>query len=148
MSYYFLAYSDDDALDARKLPGGPMPGNGRFEAIPEQGILATPHFDQLCAMATDSPFEGCTAEFVSVWPAKGEPLKPVVIQAGRTSSACRTNSAMRSPNSLLTRTLRPGGQKKLWGVGPREAKAIAEKVIAFAKQSRSARQHMYWWMEL
>jgi hypothetical protein len=67
MDYYFSAVSDGEALRAKDLPTGPMPGSEGFNSVEAKGIWSTA-LEELVAISKGTSSATVMAGIFPLWP--------------------------------------------------------------------------------
>jgi hypothetical protein len=145
MSYYFTALSDDDAIRANEVQGGPFPGNGRYDSIDECDVLASPHFWQLSAIARNVPYEDHTSELRPIWPVntdlEAQDNEPVAQFIQRLPDSLRDELAQLVVTPMMT----SAWADCVWGMDANHAELYIQDLAHLAARALREEKHMYWW---
>lgn len=145
MSYYYTALSDNDAIGANEVPGGPFPDNGRYHSIDERDVLASPHFWQLTAIAKNIPYEDHTDELCHIWPVydalEAQIDEPVVQFIQRLPDSLRDELAQ----LIATPTIASVWAECVWGMDAEQAELYIQDLADLAARAMREDRHIYWW---
>jgi hypothetical protein len=148
MSYYFIAPTDEDAIGANQIPGGPFPGNNRYESINECDVLASPHLWQFTAIARNVLYEDHTSELCLIWPTS--------VDTETQADGLVEQFIQRLPDTLrdelghiaVTPAIATAWAECVWGMDPAQAKHYIEDLVHLAARAVGEGKHIYWWSSL
>lgn len=145
MDYYFSAASDAEALRAKDLPAGPMPGTNNFDSVEAKGVWGTA-LEELVAMSKGTNSAMVMAGTFPLWPET--PENPEDFEPG--SSLTRLPDSLRDELAELevTPSLAAKWADGLFGYEPEDAERVAKSIIQFAGAARDQNRSVYWWSEM
>lgn len=145
MDYYFSAESDAEALRAKDLPAGPMPGSEGFDSVAAKGIWGTA-LEELVALSRGTSSAMVMAGIFALWPES--PERPENFEPG--ASLTRLPDGLRDDLAELkvTPSLAAKWANGLFGYEPEDAEQAARRIIQLARAARDRSRSIYWWSEM
>ena len=145
MDYYFSAASDEEALRAKDLPAGPMPGSEGFDSVEAKGVLGTA-LEELVAMSKGSSSPMVMAGTFPLWPEY--PSNPEEYEPGSFLTRLPDHLRDELAEVEVTADLAAKWADEIFGYEPAEAERVAKSIIQLARAGRDTNRSIYWWSEM
>jgi hypothetical protein len=145
MDYYFSAASDEEALKAKDLPAGPMPGTEGYDTVEAKGVLATA-LEELVAMSKGSSSLLVMAGTHPLWPEYPSNLEDY--EPGSFLTRSPDNIRDELSDVEVTPALATKWADEIFGYELAEAERVAKSIIQLARGGRDRNRSIYWWSEM